>query len=484
MRGLMYNQDSTDFFFNHVIKEGVDGGALLDAYLDLIADAGVKTFMCNTNARETDYRSDAWQSYWEGYDPNGPDGQPFLKPIPAGEIASYRSMVHSMWALDHQGVDYVSRTITRCRLRGMSPWVTLRMNDVHFNDNMKHPFHPAFWRDASRWRNAGGYFARGLDWGRADVRELYRKLVVETLQRYDIDGLELDFMREPYLFREGQEQAGAAILAEWLRDVRKLADETATKRGHRVALGVRVPSRVEIAQAWGLDAVAWAKEGQVDLVVATPRWATLEYDMPLAEWKKLLAPTGVTLAGGLEIRCQPVNGGPAHTVTTAEATGAATAVLAGGADAVYLFNYFPSIIGSPTWTRETYVKTLGAMSSLESLTKLPRTQVVTWRDIVGPHEQYKAPLSATGTGLSFDLPTGPAPAKGARVTATVSLAKVGATPVVTVNAVAAEYASRQGDTQVLLYKVPAAALAEGRARVEIKSPESVTVVGVDVTVDP
>ena len=92
---LMYNPDSTDFFFNHVIKDGVDGGALLDTYLDLIADAGVKTFMCNSNSRETDYRSDAWQSYWEGYDPSGPDDQPFLKPIPAGQIASYRSMVHS-----------------------------------------------------------------------------------------------------------------------------------------------------------------------------------------------------------------------------------------------------------------------------------------------------------------------------------------------------------------------------------------------------
>lgn len=454
MTGLIYNQDSTDFFYCHEIKDGVDGGKLLDDYLDLIASAGVKTFLCNTNARETNYRSDVWQTFWEGYDPNGPDDQPFLKPMPENERPGWRRMVHSMWALDQQGVDYVARTVARCRLRGMAPWVSLRMNDVHFNDNLEHPFHPPFFRDPKRWRNTGGYFARGLDWGQADVRELYRKLVVETLERYDIDGLELDFMREPYLFREGEAQAGGAILTAWLREVRGLVQEAAAKRGHPIALGVRVPSRVEVAQEWGLEAVAWAKEGLVDLVVATPRWATLEYDMPLAQWRELLAPTGVTLAGGLEIRCQPMTSGPAHTLTPAEATGAATAVLAGGADAVYLFNYFPGIIGGGPWSRESYRQTLGAMNSLETLLKLPRTHVVTWRDIVGPQEQYHYPLPATGTSLSFELPVGPV-TEAPRVK--VALAKPG-TVTTTVKVVA------------------------GRAIVEVESEEAVTVVGVEVLV--
>lgn len=485
LQGLIFNEDSTDFFYNHAIKEGVDGGALLDQYLDLIAEAGVKTYLCNTNSRETDYRSDVWQSHWEGYDPDGPDDQPYCKPIAKGELAGYRQMVHSMWALDHQGIDYVAHTINRCRLRGMAPWVSLRMNDVHYNDNMAHPFHPDFYRDPSRWRDVGGYFARALNWGRTDVREYYRKLVVETLDRYDIDGLELDFMREPYLFREGEEQQGAVILTQWLRDVRKLVDETAAKRGHPIALGVRVPSRVEVAQGWGLDAVAWAKEGLVDLVVATPRWATLEFDMPIAEWRKLLEPTGVTLAGGLEIRCQPVSGGPAHGLTPAEAVGAATAVLDGGADAVYLFNYFPCIIGGGEWSREAYVRTLGAMNSLDALAKLPRAHVVTWRDIVGPHEQYRFPLPATGTALGFELPTGPAPAEGAQATLALSLEKAGVTPAVTVNGVVAEYQASHGDKPVVLeYEVPAAALAEKRAKIDVKSAEAVTVVGVEVRVRP
>lgn len=471
MHGLMYNQDSTDFFFTHVVKEGVDGGAMLDAYLDLIAEAGVKTFMCNTNARETNYRSGVWQSFWEGYDPAGPDDQEFLKTIPEGERAGWRRMVHSMWTLDHQGVDYPARVIERCRLRGMSPWISLRMNDVHFNGNIEHPFHPEFWRDPQHWRNTGGYFARGLDYGQAEVRELYRKLIVETLERHDIDGLELDFMREPYLFREGAEQEGAAILDAWLREMRKLVEEAAARRGHPILLGVRVPSRVEVAQAWGLDAVRWAQDGLVDLVVPTPRWATLEYDMPMAQWRKLLEPTGVTLAGGLEIRCQAVSGGPAHSATPEEASGAAAAVLANGADAVYLFNYFPGIIGSSGWTREAYVRTLGAMDSLEALRKLPRRHLVTYRDILGPHEAYHAPLPADATALAFELPT----LAGGSGRVELTLERAEQAPEVAVNGVAAKFAGREGD--VWGYEVNA---LQGRNRIEVRSEAAVKVVGVAV----
>ena len=139
---------------------------------------------------------------------------------------------------------------------------------------------------------------------------MYRALIVETLQRYDIDGLELDVMREPYLFRIRAEVEGGKLLNEWLRGIRRLVYDASVRRGHPIRVGVRVPSHVEVAQSWGLDAVAWAKEGLVDLVVATPRWATLEYDMPLGEWARALAGTGVTLAGRLEILHRPCRTAP------------------------------------------------------------------------------------------------------------------------------------------------------------------------------
>ena len=123
------------------------------------------------------------------------------------------------------------------------------------------------------------------------------------------DGIELDFMREPYLFSKGEEEAGGRILTQWLKEIRQLVDEAAARRKHPLKLGVRVPSDPETALGLGLDAPTWAKDRLVDLVVATPRWATMHFDIPLAAWRELLGDR-VTLAGGLEVLCRPYPGGP------------------------------------------------------------------------------------------------------------------------------------------------------------------------------
>ena len=179
----------------------------MDRYVDTLA--GVKVLMCNTNARRTNYRSRVWEAFWDGLDPEGPDDQPFLKPMAPAEVARYRQMVESMRALHQQGVDYPARVAARCRQRGISPWISLRMNDVHNNDVLDHPFHGRFWvQNPSFFRQgATGYFANALDYAHPEVRDLYRRLIEESLT-YDVDGIELDFMREPHVFSPGQEAAG------------------------------------------------------------------------------------------------------------------------------------------------------------------------------------------------------------------------------------------------------------------------------------
>ncbi len=405
---LYYNQDCTDFFWTRDVPPGQAGEAI-DRYVDEIANAGVTVFLCNSNARRTNYRSRVWDAFWDGYAPDGPDDQPFLSSIPKGEIPAYRKGIGNMLKVHQQGVDYPGRVIQRCRFRNISPWISLRMNDCHYNDIPNHPFHGGFWRDNPQLqrKNSPGYFATCLDYALPEVREFYLALVQETLDRYDLDGLELDFMREPYLFSAKEEAPGTVILTEWLRQVRQRVQAAAAKRGHPIRLGVRVPSRPETAKAMGLDAVSWANEGLVDLLVVTPRWATLEYDLPIAQWRQLLGKANVTLVGGLEILYRPVPSGSPSQVSPELALGAATLVLSEGADAVYLFNYFP-----PTFSPSVYQSMLRSMTSLDFLSKLPRRVGITYRDITGPGESYKAPLPAIGQKIVLSMKLGPAPAKG------------------------------------------------------------------------
>ncbi len=460
LTGLLHNEDCTNFFYYQDFPEG-KAGELVDRYVDVLADAGVSVLMCNTNARRTNYRSKVWESFWDGYDPAGSDEQPFLAPVRKEHRKNYRKLVGNMLEVHRQGIDYPARVIQRCRARNITPWLSVRMNDVHNNDNLEHPFHSALWRKPELFRQGHpGYYARALDFAHTEVRNHYRALIGEMLERYDLDGLELDFLREPYLFSKGQEQEGRQILTKWLRDIRKLTDAAAKRLGHTVKLGVRVPSNPDTALGLGLDAPAWAKEGLIDLVVAAPRWATLEFDMPVGEWRKLLGDR-ITLAGGLEVLYRPHPAAAARAVTREEAIGAAVAMLSGGADSVYLFNYFQH--GHPAWPLAEYQRTLNTFSSLAKLLKLPRRHAVTYRDVTVPGEIYRAPLPATGTSLSFALPLGPVPPTDWHVELDVEI-KIGGEvlPVAAINGTVGVFKNRgvgKDGTCMASYRFPCTALS-------------------------
>jgi hypothetical protein len=482
---LFHNEDCTNFFFYQEFPEG-KAGEIVDRYVDVIADAGVTTLLINTNARRTNYKSDAWEAFFDGYDPDGPDDQPFLKAIPHAAVKRYRQGVGNMLEVHEQGVDYPARMIERARRRGISPWITLRMNDCHHNHNMAHPFHGTFWKENPQyWRGgAPGYYARCLDYKEKEVRDLYKALIKETLDRYDVDGVELDFMREPYIFRPGEEAKGKPILTAWMREIREMTEAAAAKKGHPVRLGVRVPSRPETAEGMGLDAVTWAKEGLIDVLVATPRWATLEFAIPIPAWRERLGDAKVTLLGGIEVRYQPTPGGPATTVSPELAAGAAMAVLAQGADAVYLFNYFQH--GHPAWTPDVYRKMLSSMRSIDTLKELPRRVGVTYRDIVSAGESYRPPLPATGRELSFPIILGPPPSGEWSCEVLIECACRN-TPKVLVNGTACTARQPQpakGTVHTLVYDVPAKAL-EGKTTHDVKvvgAEEDVTVRKVEMAI--
>ncbi|MEW6360131.1 MAG: hypothetical protein AB1696_27595 [Planctomycetota bacterium] len=457
MPALLHNEDCTEFFATQPPIPDGKAGELIDSYVDQIADAGTTVLLCNTNSRRTNYRSNVWEAHWDGYDPDGPDDQPFLASLPAEAVERWRRMIGNMLEVYRQREDYPARVIQRCRYHGIAPWISLRMNDVHNNKDLSHPSHSRIYREGRFFfQGRSGYFARGLDYARWEVRDHYKALIVETLERYDIDGLELDFMREPYLFSVGKEEEGRAILTAWLRDIRQLTNTAAARRGHSVRLGVRVPSRPETALALGLDAIGWAKTGLIDLLVVTPRWATLEFDMPIKLWREQLGQANVTLAGGLEILYRSSPGARATDASPELATGAAVAVLVDGADCVYLFNYFHP--GGP------WLNTRRAMRSLDELLKLPRRVAVTYRDITAPGESYKPPLPATGRDVAFNLPLGPKPGAGWTADATIGLADTeqGApAPALAVNGTACELRKTEsgGNGECLLtYAIPLAAL--------------------------
>ncbi len=419
LAGPILNLDSTQFFFEHPADQM--SGAVVDAYIDLVAGTGVRTFISCVNAQKANYASRVWESDWAGYEPQGPDDQPVLRHIPPGSVRATRQRLDAAQRLANLGINLHARLLARCRQRGLGAWVSIRMNDVHDclleDSSLLSTFYKQH-RAAGQLRSAhheGEWWAdRGLDWERPDVQEHYFKLVLEQLDTLDLDGLELDWMRFVYHFRPGHELEGGKSITAWLRRVRAACDQAAVRLGHPVRLGVRVPSRPETARRSGLDGVAWAHEGLVDLVVPTPFWSTTDFDMPINEWRRLLAGTGVRLAGGVEIRYQPVPNGPASMMGPELTAGAALPLLHDGADLIYLFNYDPLPLlrlpapdgKSRLWSMDS-IGTLGhALQAEATLADQPRLHAVTYHDVRAPGEPADNALPATDSGVDFPWPPG------------------------------------------------------------------------------
>ena len=503
MQGLMFNDDEINFF----LTVGADemSARAVDEHVDEIIEAGATCLLCNTNGMRTNYDSDAWEPYWQGYDSDGADDQEALRGSGPEVIREVRPILDSMLSLHRQGVDFPARVIERCRTRGISPWITLRMNDAHETLVPASPFQSSFWKENPHLRrvlhSVGTRPDQALDFAHSEVRDHYGNLIRETLERYDIDGLELDFMRHQFYFGVGRELAGATLLTAWLKEIRGLVNAAKSRWGHPVHLGVRVPSRPDTARRIGLDVVAWAKDGLVDLVtVAASAYATTtEFDMPIRLWRDLLSPYGVKLAGAVEPNTHRYAGVAQEWITPQTAVGAATAILAGGADAVYLFNWFYGRLedkfAEAAWTRTTFETVVRAMSSLEALQALPRRHVVTYREVLAPGElvpvnpmvlatrlggthvwsemrPIEYPLPAVGLHLAFRLQTGPKPT-GRKVQVVLGLeADTDATvyaPMVRVNSVEcarSESESEYGDG-VFTYDVPEDGLADEEHVIEV-----------------
>lgn len=417
--GPILNLDSTQFFFEHPAAS--ISGEAVDAYIDLVARTGVRTFISCVNAQKANYASRVWEHDWSRYDPKGPDDQPVLKYLAPAGVRMTRQRLDAAKALADQGVNLHARMLTRCRTRGLGAWVSVRMNDIHDcllpDSSLLSEFYQqqrAAGQLRSLYRGGDWWADRPLDWERTEVQEHYFKLVQEQLETLDLDGLELDWMRFVYHFRPGHELEGGKVITAWMRRVRAECDRAARRLGHPVQLGVRVPTRPETARRCGLDAVAWAREGLVDLVVATPFWSTTDFDIPTVEWQRLLAGTGVHFSAGIEIRYQPVPNGPARFLGPELLAGAALPPLHDGADSVYLFNYDPLPLArelapdghTPLWTEASLNTVYRALQSEASLAPLARRHAVTFHDIRAPGEAADNPLPATDPHRDFQWPPG------------------------------------------------------------------------------
>lgn len=485
---VIYNLDNSEFF---VGKFGSIEPATIDKFVDEhAATGGITDLFINVNSQRTNYDSDVWESYWDGYDPEAGLDQPFFAGIdPKRRFES--AFYINVRALHLAGCDYPKAMIDASRRNRIKPWISLRMNDSHYPDQPDHPFHSTFWRGQAEHR----LHLEQLDYERPEVREHYLKLVREVCERYDIDGLELDYLRFWLYFRPGRETYGAGLMTAFVEQVRQLTEAAAKRLGHPVKLAVRVPTSPNVSRAHGLHAVTWAKAGLVDMVIAAPWWRSVNSDIPVEKWKKELAGADVTLAVSLEDGIYQRAYGR-RTQTHDEMRGVLLSAWHRGADAVYFFNLFTGPL--EYWPRKDHDRLLTDAGSVAALSAGPRRHVLTVVDPWAEGEPHPAELlPVTARSGAFQLHIGPKPSAGQSARVQLRLADEASRPAVAVNGKPCAFAGLVDPEHVVTagckppevgkrhaYTIPAGALRDGYNDVAFTADGDVTVNWVEIAISP
>jgi hypothetical protein len=263
-----------------------------------------------------------------------------------------------------RGHDPFGYFLERLRATGRETFITMRMNDVHeptaadgWNLPTVREQHPdcivdpaAVARGDLEWMNWG------LDFARPEVKRWAIGIVRELVDRYPVDGIQLDWMRFPRHLGGSPEEVWQQ--RTHLSDVVRAARDVTKAKG--LKLTVRIPTSLAGCRSLGVDLAEWVKCGWVDFVSTSP-FLTTDFVQPIEEMRAAFADTVVPIYAGFDFE----HGVQRHNPESLRAV--FTGLYGSGADGIYVFNF-------PCW-RQTTVATpyhwLEGMHEPEQAARMP-----------------------------------------------------------------------------------------------------------------
>ncbi len=181
-------------------------------------------------------------------------------------------------SLYKKGIDYLPILIDRTHNLGIQFFGSFRMNDCHLRSAPSGLLSAEFWKRHQKYRlwsftEAQHYYSAALDYSYPEVRENYLVMIKEVVEKYDIDGIELDFGRNPYLFQRGEGWKKRYIMDEFINSISKILDSTGKQKSKKIKLLLRIVFNRDLQKNAGMDIESWLKKGYIDILVMT-NWSS------------------------------------------------------------------------------------------------------------------------------------------------------------------------------------------------------------------
>lgn len=348
--GIILNDDFAHFISSRH-RYGIEvNKKVIEDYIDQYKGTQITEFCININASLSYTPSKIIETAFDKFLQKEADG------VPVDFSETDLALAYDIYV--NKGLDMHKIMFDRLRHIEIEPWLSVRMNDLHgfrdITDRRTTNFRShADKNDLCRTthRPHHDYFDKCFDYMQPEIRNRILSYIEEQLNNYDVDGIELDFMREALCFKIGEEARGREVINNILRHIKVTAGILSKSRGRDIKIMARVPSNPVDAYDMGFDIYTWANENLVDILVPTPRFTTCDSTLPLETWVRTFENHSMQIAGGIELFTHPYPGKVDYSFcnTPEMALGYAVQYLSAGTGKIYLYNYFddPGLEGNP-----------------------------------------------------------------------------------------------------------------------------------------
>ena len=319
-------------------------------------------------------------------------------------LANTKDMTISLYA---QGIDYLPTLIELTQKAGMKFYASFRMNDCHHKSCPRGSFSvdhatylvSKFWETHQHCRlwevtDAQSYYNATMDYSFPEVRNNRINAIKELANNYDVDGIELDFYRNPYIFPPSEAWTKRKILTDFIKEIRCAITAIGQKKHKKIGFLLRLPfaqdrfthgneNRLVLA---GMDVEDWIKNRYMDILVMT--YGTNNLNYTVEPWRSLCRKHKVLFYPSVE--AGPADNAPAHNhvvpvkpdEVVKRTYAASLQFLSQGVDGIYMFNY-ACHLREHNWSKIQFSKLATVpyqAGTIKTIKNIPR-QYTFWKEL-------------------------------------------------------------------------------------------------------